>query len=535
MPVGSPFRYIGASACLTAAAVHLAITEDHLHEAAYIGVLFIVLSVACCVEAALLVQRDERWVWAAAGITCGLAIAAYVWSRAIGLPQIHDDIGRWTEPLGVVALLSEGLVVLLAWAALTGRDRGWSLARSPAGAGLVALIVGLGLTAVAAASPAQREAHDQMHGMSMVGSSYWNEVEGDDPGGGVTRTYYISADPVVWDYAPAGHDVLAVTTEEEGSSETEDEQGEGAASTYIDQGPGRIGSRYEKCLYRGYSDPSFSHLIQRPPDERYLGFLGPVIRAEVGDTIKVVFRNECPFLTSVHPHGVFYTKGNEGAPYNDGTNSSDKTDDAVPTGGTQTYTWEVPERAGPGPGEGSSVMWMYHGHTDEVSDTYVGLVGPMEITRRGEARDDGGPDDVDREVFAMFSVTNENESPFIQQNIRRFASPPYPDPGDEEFQESNLMHGINGYVYGNQPMINLRLGERVRWYVMSMGTEVDLHTPHWHGNTVAVNGMRMDTIDLLPGAMLVADMVPDDPGTWLFHCHVADHIRAGMQTRYRVR
>jgi manganese oxidase len=68
-----------------------------------------------------------------------------------------------------------------------------------------------------------------------------------------------------------------------------------------------------------------------------------------------------------------------------------------------------------------------------------------------------------------------------------------------------------------------------------MGTEVDLHTPHWHGNTVTVNGMRMDTIDLLPASMVVADMVPDDPGTWLFHCHVADHIRAGMQTRYRVR
>jgi len=110
LPVGSPFRYVAASACLTAAAVHLAITEDHLREATYIGVLFIVLSVALCVEAALLVSRDERWVWQAAGITCGLAIAAYVWSRAIGLPQIHDDIGRWTEPLGIVALLSEGLV-----------------------------------------------------------------------------------------------------------------------------------------------------------------------------------------------------------------------------------------------------------------------------------------------------------------------------------------------------------------------------------------------------------------------------------------
>jgi hephaestin len=29
-------------------------------------------------------------------------------------------------------------------------------------------------------------------------------------------------------------------------------------------------------------------------------------------------------------------------------------------------------------------------------------------------------------------------------------------------------------------------------------------------------------------------MVPDNPGTWLFHCHVNDHILAGMLSRYRV-
>jgi hephaestin len=27
---------------------------------------------------------------------------------------------------------------------------------------------------------------------------------------------------------------------------------------------------------------------------------------------------------------------------------------------------------------------------------------------------------------------------------------------------------------------------------MAMGTAVDLHTPHWYGNTVVANGMRTD-------------------------------------------
>jgi hephaestin len=75
----------------------------------------------------------------------------------------------------------------------------------------------------------------------------------------------------------------------------------------------------------------------------------------------------------------------------------------------------------------------------------------------------------------------------------------------------------------------------VRWYVIGMGTEVDLHTPHWHGNTVLINGMRTDVAELLPMSMIVADMVPDDIGTWLYHCHVNDHITAGMQALYRVR
>jgi FtsP/CotA-like multicopper oxidase with cupredoxin domain len=69
---------------------------------------------------------------------------------------------------------------------------------------------------------------------------------------------------------------------------------------------------------------------------------------------------------------------------------------------------------------------------------------------------------------------------------------------------------------------------------MAMGTEVDLHTPHWHGNTVVANGMRTDVTSLLPAQMVVADMTPDAPGIWLFHCHVNDHITAGMLTRFQV-
>ncbi len=80
----------------------------------------------------------------------------------------------------------------------------------------------------------------------------------------------------------------------------------------------------------------------------------------------------------------------------------------------------------------------------------------------------------------------------------------------------------------------MRRGEHVRSYVLDLGTEVHLHSPHLHGNTVLMEGMRTDMSDLLPGGMVVADMRPDAPGTWLLHCHVNDHIKAGLQALYHV-
>ena len=97
-----------------------------------------------------------------------------------------------------------------------------------------------------------------------------------------------------------------------------------------------------------------------------------------------------------------------------------------------TYSYKVPERAGPGPMDGSSVMWMYHSHTDEVGDDYAGLVGPMVITRADAARADGTPNDVDREFFVQFKVSNENASPYLQRNIRRFAG----NPGSREHRRT---------------------------------------------------------------------------------------------------
>lgn len=40
--------------------------------------------------------------------------------------------------------------------------------------------------------------------------------------------------------------------------------------------------------------------------------------------------------------------------------------------------------------------------------------------------------------------------------------------------------------------------------------------------------------DLFPGTFEMVEMLVGNPGTWLLHCHVADHIHAGMETLFTV-
>lgn len=343
-----------------------------------------------------------------------------------------------------------------------------------------------------------------------------------------TKTYYIAAEESHWDYAPS-YPINEIT----GNEFTQDQKVfvEGNAND-------RIGRIYKKAQFLEYTDENFSNVKKRPPEWEHLGVLGPAILANVGDTIEVVFMNKTGKPASMHPHGVFYNKDSEGALYDDGTSGSNKDDDAVPTGGTHTYTWKVPERAGPTQWSHKPVVWLYHSHVDENGQldesrsTNAGLLGPIIISKRGWRRANGKLRGFDREFVTVFTVFDENASYFLDENKASFA--PSADINDEDFQESNLMHSINGYLYSKIPGLTMRKGERVRWYTIALGTEVDLHTPHWHGHTLDWDQKRVDIINLLPATQRALDMRPDNAGTWLYHCHVNDHFDAGMLTTYTV-
>jgi hephaestin len=375
-------------------------------------------------------------------------------------------------------------------------------------------------------------------GLISVGKAQPTAGGSADASAGVVRTYYIAADEIEWNYAPHGRDMMMARSFDS------------YARVFTAPAADRIGSVYRKAVFHEYTDDTFRTLKPRPPELAHMGLLGPVIRAEVGDTIKVVFRNNASFAFSMHPHGVAYSRDSEGAMYGEGMEHPEA-NGLVPPGKTHVYTWFARDQAGPGPQDGSSVVWIYHSHNYEPKDVNAGLIGPIVITRRGMARADGSPKDIDHEFFALFMIVDENQSEYFERNIGAHISQPKKlnrleaVPADPEgnadltlghgFAVSNLKDTINGYVYSNGPIMTMRKGEHARWYLMTMGMGFNFHTPHWHGNLVNVRGQYMDVIPTIgPAQFVTADMIPDMPGTWMFHCHVDDHMKGGMQTVYRV-
>lgn len=362
-----------------------------------------------------------------------------------------------------------------------------------------------------------------------------------DPGatGGRVRTYYVAAEEVDWDYAPLGLDM--------GTGKPF----EGTAAAYTQAGPYRIGRVYRKAIYREYTDGTFTTRKPRAAQDDYLGLLGPILRAEVGDTIKVFFKNDTTRVYSMHPHGVFYEKPSEGSMYADNVPHEQKMGSMVPPGGTFTYEWLVPERAGPGPADPNSIVWLYHSHVNEYKDVAAGLVGAITVARRGQTNADGTPKDVDREIFALFAGFNENQSWYVDENIAAHISAAdqqtlnkrdnnfndlhmYVEFTGKGFVETNFKFSVNGYLYGNGPVMTMRAGQRVRWYLLDVGDVVNFHTPHWLGHLVTYHNRRTDVFAMLPAGMETADMMPDTPGRWVLRCQVDDHMQAGMWVRYEV-
>lgn len=325
--------------------------------------------------------------------------------------------------------------------------------------------------------------------------------------------YYVAAESELWDYAPAGKDEVCG----------------------LPLSPALLANRQTgKTRYVAYTDATFGARALATPS---LGILGPVLRGVVGEYLVVTFLNRTSEPLSMHPHGVKYDKDSEGSYYQPGPGLGA----AVAPGATFTYVWFLDEQSGPLPSEPSSRAWLYHGHVTGDREANLGLVGAIIVTDPKRARPDGTPADVDREFASLFMIFDESGLDDAAVEAAEYANLPGAAPAALSWAETQqtlqqgMRYAINGRLFGNLPGLEMNEGERTRWYLFALGSEQDIHTPHWHGLRVIEDGRRRtDVVELLPATMKVADLIADNPGTWLYHCHVAEHMREGMFARFVV-
>lgn len=230
------------------------------------------------------------------------------------------------------------------------------------------------------------------------------------------------------------------------------------------------------------------------------GIPGPILRGAVGDTIRVHFRNNDAHYNvthSMHPHGVHYTPDNDGAWFA----ADPRPGAAVEVGKTYTYEWQVrPNSVG---------TWVYHDHANtsgpEMTMEFgaeLGLFGFLVLTDRHTKP-------VKKEFFTFLHDLYQADVPSLSQDYDCF----------------------NGHSYlGNTPTLTAKVGDTIRWHIASLGKE--FHVFHLHAHRWSFNGQFVDTMLLGPSMATSFEFVADNPGKWLYHCHVVDHMMGGMTGLY---
>lgn len=102
------------------------------------------------------------------------------------------------------------------------------------------------------------------------------------------------------------------------------------------------------------------------------------------------------------------------------------------------------------------------------------------------------------------------------------------------FPNSDVFFGfsfaaINGFVFGNLPELSMCAQKRVAWHLFGMGNEVDVHTAFFHGQMLTIRGHQTDVARIFPATFVTAEMVPQEPGSWLISCQVNSHLK-GVST-----
>uniref|UniRef100_A0A8C1XCJ6 ferroxidase n=1 Tax=Cyprinus carpio TaxID=7962 RepID=A0A8C1XCJ6_CYPCA len=302
-----------------------------------------------------------------------------------------------------------------------------------------------------------------------------------------SRTYFISVEEEEWDYAGYG------------SSQNERP------------------TAFKKAVFRKYLDSTFTVRDIRGEMEEHLGILGPVIKAEVDQTVMVFFRNHASLPYSLHANGVKYLKQMEGLSYDDQSPYWYKQDDAVLPNSTFIYTWTINSKSGPQNNESDCRTWTYYSAVNPERDINSGLIGPLLVCRKGTL--DKKPLDR-REFILLFMTFDENKSCI------------------EAIKNTELykLTSINGIIYSLKGL-RMYTNQLAKWHLINMGSPKDLHSVHFHGQTFinkVLKDHRQGIHPLLPGGFATLEMLPSKPGLWQLESEVGLSQQRGMQTLFLV-
>jgi FtsP/CotA-like multicopper oxidase with cupredoxin domain len=246
---------------------------------------------------------------------------------------------------------------------------------------------------------------------------------------------------------------------------------------------------FPTVVYRRYS-AGWSSPMPSPQEAGgdEAGIQGPLLHARVGDRLIVHFKNLDTLFRrphSMHFHGFTYSPSSDGS-YLPGFSGPGAD---VQPGASFTYRLSAgPESAG---------VWPYHDHSPSMEESLAGgMYGAISILGRHERAPD-------REFVVYFMQTLS----FMTIDGRAFV--------------------------GNTPIFHARVGDEVQWDVLALGN--DFHTFHVHGHRwLGPGGVPEDTRTIGPGESFRVRWHEESPGTWLYHCHVEEHMMSGMIGLYRV-
>ncbi|XP_070770909.1 coagulation factor V [Enoplosus armatus] len=326
-------------------------------------------------------------------------------------------------------------------------------------------------------------------------------------------TYYIAAEEVVWDYAPHMPEYID----------------ENFKFQYLRQSPTRVGAKYKKAVYMLYKNESFTERLETKQRKNELGIIGPVIRAQIRDVIKIVFKNMASRPYSIYPHGLTIEKSQEGASYPAGGNQSH----GVQPGGTHTYVWRVVDEDEPLDGDPRCLTRVYHSAVDTPRDIASGLIGPILICKSLSLNVRNAQLKADKEQHAMLAVFDENKSWYLDHNIHQYCDRSKVNKADPDFYKSNVMHTINGYTFESGPLLGFCNGEIATWHMSSIGAQDYIQTATFYGHTFQLYERTEDFLSLYPmmGETITMDM--NNIGVWLLASLNSHETMKGMRVKFQ--